>query len=760
MLRQVGTASAKVLVAAALVAAGALLAAPSDPVAIESAAQPLTVPTFPSGDGGSPTAPAHRVGPEWHVLDWAPGPLAGVTQAAGYDTVVDGRTVKKIFVSTGANPDVGTAETVSNMSVSLDSGLSFLTTKRDRPEMALNLTRLPDGSLIAIDFVPAWSDDAHTSVNLIVRHSTDAGETWQVRNGLFTPPAGQEFGGMDRGLRVWRRPMVLPDNTIIVPAYTVYKGGRGMSVLLQSNNGGRTWTQRSEIPASLATNEVALSYTTDGRLLAVLRTGEAAPRLVTASSTDDGRTWTTAVPLLGPGGAQVVGIDPDLVLQPNGILLLATGRPDARVLIDNDGTGRTWDVEEVVYANAPSTTGNGRYDGNSGNNSMVNVGADRTVFFGDKCHIWGCGAYDNQFGVFAKYLSVVTPGTGKLDIGTQVAQGSGTVTGQFAKPDTTFPETRPAGAFDGSSAPNSSAVLHTRQGIEPTMVIKLDRPYQLNRVGMMLGSGKPLSATVSLSTDGKKWSTPVVTAQKVRDRAMRYTDFTAQEARYIKITAPAGSLTPITEFEAYSAEVQTFENDPIFGVPRGFSDAKHAWTTDVPATPGTTTLGGFHSRTALRLWDKWLDDNATATRLAPDAARQTVTFDWGVTDHRGPFVFGVKGHAGQNTTTPWQFRIVDTKPLQTVEAFDGTQWTAMGTLTTRVELFRWAPIAVDTTLDSATVTVNGQAFTTTKRAEAADTLAGVTFSTGDPAAYGLTFFIDNLSVSGSQKISDGDVENP
>ncbi|MCW3818893.1 glycoside hydrolase [Micromonospora sp. DR5-3] len=674
-----------------------------------------------------------------------------MTQAAGYDTVVDGRTEKKIFVSTGSNPDVGTADSVNNVSVSVDSGKSFLTTKPDRPEMALNFGRLQDGILIAIDFIPEWADDSHTAVNIITRHSHDGGESWQIRKGLFRPPAGEEFGGMNRGLRVHRRPIVLLDGTIMVPAYTSYKSdkGRGASVILESKDGGESWIQRSRIPASLTTNEVGWSYGTDGRLVAALRTGEVPPRLVTSYSDDDGRTWSPATPLRGPDGNQIVGIDPDIVLQPNGIMVLATGRPDDRILIDYDGTGQTWDAEEVVFANAPSTTNNGRYDGSSANNSLVNVGANRTIFFGDKCHVWGCGAYDNQFGVFAKYLSIVTPGVGKLDLATQVRSGVGGVSGDFAKPDKRFPETRPEGAFDGSSAPHSAAVLSARDGVAPTMVVKLDQPYPVSRIGLMLGTGQPLDATVSLSADGHTWSDPVVTARGTHDHALRYTDFSAIDAQYIKITASAGTATPVTELEVYTADVQTFENEPVFGVPRGFTDAKHAWTTDVSETPGTTALGGFRSRTALRLWDKWEDDNATATKMSADTAHQTVSFDWGVTDHRGPFVVEVKGHSGGSTTTPWRFRIVDTKPAQTIEVHDGTKWTALGTLTKRVELFQWATVTIDATTTEAAITVNGQRLTTTKRAEAAASLAGIAFSTGDPIAYGPTFYIDNLRVAGA-----------
>ncbi len=699
---------------------------------------------LPAGDGPDPGAYSVGVGPEWNVLNWGPGPRAAVPSTFAMDTVVDGITEQKVYVTTGANDDVAGADPVLNLSTSLDSAVSFLTTERKAPVSALNMIRLGDGSLLSVDFIPEWTDSTQSAVNLIVRRSSDDGATWQVSRAPFTPPPGKVLGPMNRGLRVHREPMLLADGTIVLPAYTAYRGERASSIILQSTDDGASWTQRGQIPATApGTNEVGWSFTTDSDLIAVLRTAETPARLRVSRSADLGATWSPAEPLIGPDGQQVVGIYPGVVLQPNGVLLLSTGRPDDRVYLSRDGTGRSWDEEQLVLVKYPSETGNGRYDGSSGNTSLVNVDSDRTVYIGDYCHVWGCKAYDEQYGVFASYVHAVTPGTGRIDLETKARTGTVTVTGTFRKrPNPRFPEERPEGAFDGSSRAHSAAVLEARRG-QPWMTIELDREYTLERIGLMLGTGQPLDGTVSLSADGIAWSEPVVVADGTSDHAMRYTDIEPQPARFVRIAGAAQVTTPVTEVELYAADVDTFENDPLYGIPRGFVDSKNATVTD-------QELGGADSSSALRLFDKFLDDNAVATTVTPDADHQVTSFSFATNDYRGPFTFAVDGHDGDQATQPWRFRLVPgttAQPAQTLEVDDGSAWTALGRLTTPIALNTWVPISVDTSADEVTVTIGGQAFTTTTTAAPADALSGVTFTTGDPIAYGMTFFVDDLTIS-------------
>jgi hypothetical protein len=711
---------------------------------------PLQGDGFAAGDGASPDEFSSGDGSQWNVLNWGPGAVAAVPASFGRDTVdASGRTVRQIFVSSQANPDVGTAASVVNMSRSADSGLSFLTTERDYPTTALNMVRMPDGSLLGIDFIPQWADPQHSYPNLIVRTSRD-GQKWTNTKAPVTMPPDKPLGPVSNGLRVHRGPIVLADGTLLASAYTVLAGTtRQISIVLQSTDRGRTWTLRSVIPggATPGTNEVGWSRTTDGRLTAALRTTDNPARLVQTFSGDDGHTWTDPVPLLGPDGAQVTGIYPDLVLQPNGTLLLSTGRPDVRVLVSYDGTGRTWNTQSTVFANYPSTGNNGRYDGTSGNTSMEPVGSSRSVLFYDQCAAWGCGAYDEQMGISARYVSAVTPGAGRIDVLSKLLDKTAALTGTFAKGDRTFPERRPQGAFDGSSSPSAAAVLAAGRRDGPELVLELDRGYRLDKLGLMLGNGQPQSATVSLSTDGVHWGAPVVTAVDRRDWAMRYTSFPAQEARYVKVSGPVGVTTTVTELELYATGVDTFENDNPFSVPRGWRDASHAWVTDVAPNPAYAEFGGFHSATALRLWDKWTDADAHITRPIPTTGNVTATMRWGYSDPRTRFTIGV----GNGDTAGWTFAITAgataTAP-QVVRAYDGTAWTTVGTLSALVPAKTYAPVAIEANADSATLTVNGQRFTTTVRAGAATSFDGLTFTTGDPSEYGGIYYLDDVTTAG------------
>lgn len=739
------------LAAAAVVGFALAPALQGNDVAPTSGSLPLTGDALVSGDGAPAEAPAYGTGSHWNVFNWGPGEAAAVPASFSYDYVDDtGKTVKKMYVGTGSNPDVGTATQEINLSTSLDSGKTFLTTDRNSPYNVLNAIRLQDGSFIAPDFIPQWADSAHTSVNLVVWRSTD-GEKWTKSTAPVSTPADYQFGPMTNGLRLHRRPMQLADGTLVAPFYTVFKGStQGRSGFLQSTDGGRTWSLRSVIPlGSLpGTNEIGWSRTSDGRLVAIVRTTDANPYLEQTYSDDDGKTWATPTDLVDKDGARIHGIYPDLLLQPNGTLLMTTGRPDVRMYVSYDGTGKSWDVQDTVFANYPSTGNNGRYDGTSGNNDLESVSADRSILFYDQCHVWGCGAYDEQPGVSATYVSAVTPGTGRIDIASKLADKTATVTGDFADPDPSHPTMRPAGAFDGSTEYGSEARLTATHGA-PSMVVALDRTYTLDRIGLMLGHGDPESATIQLSTDGKHWSAPVVRATQRSDWSMRYTDFAAQSARYIKVTGAAGTTTTVTELEAYSADTDTFENELPFAVPRGWTGALHSWVTDVPDNAAYTEFGGYHSATALRLWDKWTDSDAHISRTFTPTRSMRASMQWGGQDFRARFTIAVDGQADDGSpVTAWKFRITQGTPA-TVDVYNGSSWVSAGSLPATLPLRTYLPLSIQADGDQATLTIDGTPISTTAKAGTATKLSALQFSTGDPSEYGGSYLIDDVSIAGT-----------
>jgi len=107
----------------------------------------------------------------------------------------------------------------------------------------------------------------------------------------------------------------------------------------------------------------------------------------------------------------------------------------------------------------------------------------------------------------------------------------------------------------------------------------------------------------------------------------------------------------------------------------------------------------------------------------------------------------VDGDGG--AVTPWRFRLTPgataTTP-PTVEVSDGSSWTSLGALPAVLPINTWVPITVDTSTTAATVTIGSHEVTTAVTADSADRLAGLTFTTGDPIAYGMSFFVDDLSI--------------
>ncbi|MBT4820012.1 MAG: exo-alpha-sialidase [Lentisphaerae bacterium] len=244
---------------------------------------------------------------------------------------------------------------------STDDGLTWEQGSEEWPlpkMIALWVDRLASGDLVAlgIHWVPdpkrrresppqTPPADAYQ-----IAVSKDHGLSWTAMEMVIDCPP--EIGVVARPL-----PHILEtkDGDWLMPAYAWSKRGNS-AVLLQSKDHGRHWRVRSvvttptamaKIGARVSTPwlETAISPTSDGALLAIVRTGSnAKSSLVSVRSTDHGRTWGE------PEKLPFAGKFPGLNLLPNGMLTLVTAltKNHCRLYLSEDGTGRTWSPAHVI----------------------------------------------------------------------------------------------------------------------------------------------------------------------------------------------------------------------------------------------------------------------------------------------------------------------------------------------------------------------------------------------------------------------------
>jgi hypothetical protein len=180
--------------------------------------------------------------------------------------------------------------------------------------------------------------------------SKDRGLTWIPERAVIDCPP--EIGVIARPLP---HIVATKNGTLLMPAYSWSRRGN-RAVLLQSEDQGRRWEVRSVIttavaiiksgvPVSTPWLESSVSFTKDGDLLAIVRTGSrATASLVSVRSADGGRTWEP------PEKLPFAGKLPTLSLLRNGVLTLVTAlsRNHCRLYLSGDGTGRSWSNANVI----------------------------------------------------------------------------------------------------------------------------------------------------------------------------------------------------------------------------------------------------------------------------------------------------------------------------------------------------------------------------------------------------------------------------
>lgn len=713
----------------------------------------------PSGGGGNtissgtdPNIDQLSLGAQWQPFSPAPGVLASTPLAFSFDQLVKGQRTKKTLLNVQGSEDSSTSVLNMRQLAADDNNNVFGPLEGLGKDWAYgSMGRMRDGSILATMFRPGGAP-APNRVSILMARSTDLGAHWAK----WSAPLVENKWKLGYYRLNGRDIIELNDGTLLTGAYGSLTGSCPPpntstapdchAVVLQSTDAGKTWSQRSEISTDHDSTEFTLSRTTDGRLIEVSRAGEAhnspTRAMKQAFSDDNGLTWTPEVTFVPPPGLPVEGIQPQLVLQTNGSLVLSYGRPDNYVAVSWDGTGRTWDAGQLVYSNYIRDSFLGRWMGSSGNTSLVPQQANSSVQFGDLCVvIWSCQEYGQQNGIYARRVDAVTAGKGKLDLATGVADGTMKISGAVAAADPRFAEQRIQGAVDGSNEYRAAARLAA--GAPKRIDVQLDRVYTLDKIGLMLDRGAVNSARVQLSVDGKNWSTPVVRQQKSTDYAVRYHRIAPTRAKYIRVSnVGADPFTALNELELYASNIWTFENDAVNVTPRGTTDTLHAFTAD-------TLMPGQHSQRRAIIVDTDPDTMGTMTFPVAEALGLHLGFGYAGEGYGTGANWELLGKGSDGrAVSGWKFHFRPGGAGFILTAWDGSAWQQVGEFPTFTPNYQWIPVEINANGKQAAITVHGKTLTTTVHAADAVLLNGFRPSTGLAVAdTNMEHSYDNLEIT-------------
>ncbi|MBF9129653.1 exo-alpha-sialidase [Plantactinospora sp. S1510] len=759
------------LVAAGAVIAGAAVVAPGGRPA---QAAPTNDPTCGTQVNGTPAGPSGQPANSYALnvggasefgTVWDPPSNTQVAfphLIAADTTGANGTAVRRLAGRFGLNPDSVSAPARGGQVVSVDGGATFpagtYTEDQAVAPPVVGATRLRNGTLLGYSFKPSATSGSTATYSAY--RSTDDGVSWTAQTSTFG------LGATANGSRLTGQPLELADGTILVVLYGTFTDGTNDRAQLQaSTDGGRTFTRRAILANGNATNdynEGSIAALPSGKLIAVIRhhVSEALATPVYVTSTNNGATWTSpqALSVSFPNGYDpyndtskaLLAVAPDLKLMPNGVLVLRSGRPDNWVAISTNGEGTGW-VGQLTYRNCPSD--GVRTHGSTGYGGIEYLSANRAIVIGDNCELtWGCVTaaetdftVDKQTRAWRRWIDVLTPDVGRIDLATKYRTGTITVGGTMTTPVTGHPRARADGAFDGSTEYWSSAVDADSAG---TFVLNLDRAYPLTKVGLSLRNGRAASGRVYASTDGVNWGQPIATATNRTHLAMEYfPQTTPVSARYVKVELDAttgcdsglgSSCAFLNELELYSS-INSFENDPVNNRPRGYTNIVQSW-----ATQRSGDLAGNDSASALRIVDTNPDAHSQVTWNGTAAASKTLEFRLKPVSLLG-FLFPVLGRNSAGSTVNAYHLAVAADG--SIRRYNGSQWIAL-TAAGVVAEGRWHTIRVTATTSAATIALNGVTVASNVPVTAAaTTLTGYTFASNGTGTSGDDYLVDDVFMS-------------
>jgi hypothetical protein len=282
--------------------------------------------------------------------------LCAFPAAAAFPIKVEGRSLTRLFVYFSQTIDDANVPPSVGLRMSDDLGVSW-PHYQSHKWFPISLVKLSDGTIGGPSFVTEMiGNEISHEQRIRWVASPDHGETWATTEGkLLTPvPMKCVVAGSGRGGFAFTWVLNMGNGTLGAALYGCYATDtKYRTVWAHSVDGGVNWSIVSTIAYDPAIGpegycEPTVARVADGSLLCIMRIGSNKP-LYQSRSIDEGQTWSEPEVIPGPAPELTYSVLPALRSLPDGKLVLSYGRPDTRMLLSADGSGRNWTSFVTTY---------------------------------------------------------------------------------------------------------------------------------------------------------------------------------------------------------------------------------------------------------------------------------------------------------------------------------------------------------------------------------------------------------------------------
>jgi hypothetical protein len=189
--------------------------------------------------------------------------------------------------------------------------------------------------------------DAKGTVRLLKDGVTVAGFPRPFGSDPFNPKADVEEVAKQGRIPFFFNgiPLKARDGTYLTVIEGIYQNAKRMCTIVAESHDGFTWRFRSTVVDDGCDGEACLCYTSDGRLMCIIRRW---PLYRQCFSSDEGRTWSEPVAMKKEGS-----VEPKLLVLQSGTIVLSGGRLGLYLWFNRDGSGKSWQtIDTLAHHNA------------------------------------------------------------------------------------------------------------------------------------------------------------------------------------------------------------------------------------------------------------------------------------------------------------------------------------------------------------------------------------------------------------------------